>query len=124
MAKEAKKAKPTVTITQRAAQMLKDIHAANAKDQRHVLRVDTEEEGLSLWIGPEQEGDTLIGSEDTIILRASPELSKFLVHTSIVIDCMEHPEGTRLIVYREDDPPWPNVSKGRRLGRGVQKSKE
>lgn len=63
MARSAKKAKCTVTITQRAAQELKSIQVANAKDEQHVLRIDTESEGFSLWLGPEQEGDTLVGSE-------------------------------------------------------------
>ena len=94
MARSAKKAKCTVTITKRAAQELKSIQAANAKDEQHVLRIDTESEGFSLWLGPEQEGDTLVGSEDTVILRATPELTKFLVQTSVVIDCMDHPDGT------------------------------
>jgi hypothetical protein len=124
MARSAKKAKCTVTITQRAAQELKSIQAANAKDEQHVLRIDTESEGFSLWLGPEQEGDTLVGSEDTVILRASPDLTKFLVRTSVVIDCMDHPDGIRLVVYAEGDHP-PEVSKPRKkTRRTVQKPKK
>jgi len=116
MARSAKKAKCMVTITKRAAKELKGIQAANAKDEQHVLRIDTESEGFSLWLGPEQEGDTLVGSEDTVVLRASPDLTKFLVQTSVVIDCMDHPEGMRLVVYAEDDPP-PEVSKPKKKNR-------
>jgi len=105
MARSAKKPKCTVTITERAAKELKAIQAANAKDERHVLRIDTESEGFSLWLGPEQEEDTLVGSEDTVLLRATPDLTRFLVETSVVIDCMDHPDGMRLIVYPEDEPP-------------------
>ena len=124
MARSARKAKCTVTITQSAAQELKSIQAANAKDEQHVLRIDTESEGVSLWLGPEQEGDTLVGSEDTVILRASPDLTKFLVRTSVVIDCMDHPDGTRLVVYAENDPP-PEVSKPtKKTSRTVQKPKK
>ncbi len=123
MARSAKKAKCTVTITQRAAQELKAIQATNAKDEQHVLRIDTESEGFSLWLGPEQEGDTLVGSEDTVLLRATPELTKFLVQTSVVIDCMDHEEGTRLIVYAEDEPP-PELSKPKRTRRTAQKPKQ
>lgn len=116
MARSAKKPKCTVNITERAAQELKAIQAANAKDEKHVLRIDTESEGFSLWLGPEQEGDTLIGSEDTVLLRATPELTKFLVETSVVIDCMDHPDGMRLIVYPEDEPP-PEMSKPKKKTR-------
>jgi len=123
MAKSAKKAKCRVTITERAAQELRAIQAANAKDKQHVLRIDTEYEGFSLWLGPEQEGDTLVGSEDTVLLRATPDLTKFLVETSVVIDCMDHEEGMRLIVYPEDEPP-PEVSKPKKARRSVQKPKK
>jgi Fe-S cluster assembly iron-binding protein IscA len=115
-----KKAKDMVTITQRAAQELKAIQAANAKDKRHVLRIDTESEGFSLWLGPKQKGDTVVGSEDTVLLRATPDLAKFLRETSVVIDCMDHEEGTRLIVYPEDDPP-PELSKPKKTRRTAKK---
>ncbi len=123
MARSTKKAKCTVTITERAAQELKAIQAANAKDEKHVLRIDTESEGFSLWLGPEQEEDTLVGSEDTVLLRATPDLTKFLVETSVVIDCIDHPDGIRLVVYPEDDPP-PELSKPKKTRRTVQKPKQ
>jgi Fe-S cluster assembly iron-binding protein IscA len=116
VAKRTKKTKSMVTITQRAAQELRAIQATNAKEEQHVLRIDTESEGFSLWLGPEQEEDTLVGSEDTVLLRATPELTKFLEETSVVIDCMDHPDGMRLIVYPEDEPP-PEVSKPRKKTR-------
>ncbi len=120
MARSTKKPKCVVTITKRAAQELKAIQAANAKDKQHVLRIDSEEQGFSLWLGPEQEGDTLVGSEDTVLLRATPDLTKFLVETSVVIDCMDHEEGPRLVVYPEDDPP-PEMSKTKKPRRTAKK---
>jgi len=110
VAKRMKEEKDMVTITQRAAQELKSIQVANAKDKKHVLRIDTESEGFSLWLGPAQKGDTVVGNEDTVLLRATPDLTKFLKETSVVIDCMDHPEGVRLIVYPEGNPP-PESSK-------------
>jgi Fe-S cluster assembly iron-binding protein IscA len=109
-----------VKITQRAAEELKAIQAANAKDEKHVLRIDTEEEGFSLWLGPEQEGDTVVGSEDTVLLRATPDLTKFLKKTSVVVDCMDHEEGPRLIVYPEDEPP-PELAKPKKTRRTAKK---
>ena len=96
-----------LTITERAAQELKAILAAKATDTSHVMRIDTENDGFSLWLGPEVKGDSRVGSEETIILRVSPDLNKFLVKASLIIDCRDTPDGPRLIVYHEDDPPPP-----------------
>ncbi len=120
MARKTNKANSMVKITQRAAKELKAIQAANARDESHVLRIDTESEGFSLWLGPEQDGDTVVGSEDTMLLRASPDLTKFLVETSVIIDCIDCEEGTRLIVYPEDEVP-PELSKPKRTRSTAQK---
>jgi len=103
-----------LTITQRAAQELRAILESNAADPARVLRIDTECDGFSLWLGPEMEGDTMVGSEDTVLLRVSPELSRFLVDASVVIDCRESSEGPRLVVFREDDAPAEKRAAGRR----------
>ena len=98
-----------LTITERAAQELKAILAAKATDPSHVMRIDTENDGFSLWLGPEVKGDSRVGSEETIILRVSPDLKKFLVKASLIIDCRDTPDGPRLIVYHEGDPPPPEA---------------
>jgi hypothetical protein len=115
-----KKAKDLVKITQRAAEMLKAVQAVNATDEKHVLRIDIEGDGYSLWLGPEQKGDTVVCSEDTVLLRATPDLTKFFRKTSTVIDCIDHEEGPGLIVYPEDDPP-PELSKPKRTRRPAKK---
>jgi uncharacterized protein YqkB len=98
-----------LTITERAAQELKAIMAAKATDPSHVMRIDTENDGCSLWLGPEVKGDSRVGSEETIILRVSPDLKKFLVKASLIIDCRDTSDGPRLIVYHEGDPPPPEA---------------
>lgn len=103
-----------LTITQHAARELRAILEANAAGSDHVLRIDTECDGFSLWLGPEVEGDILVGSEDTIFLRVSPELSRFLVEGSLVIDCKESSDGPRLVVFREDDLSGGRQRSGRR----------
>ena len=94
-------AKSPLTVTARAVQELKAIQATNSKNREHVLRIDNESGGFSLWLGPEQKGDTLVGSEDTVLLRASPEVSILLEKTSMVVDCVDG----RLVVYAEDGAP-------------------
>jgi hypothetical protein len=115
-----KKAKDLVKITQRAAETLKAIQAVNATDEKHVLRIDIEGDGYSLWLGPEQKGDTVVCSEDTVLLRATPDLTELFRKTSMLIDCFDHEEGPRLIVYPEDDPP-PELSKPKRTRRPAKK---
>ncbi len=99
-----------LTITESAAQELRAILEASAADSGHVLRIDTECDGFSIWLGPEMEGDTLVGSEDTVLLRVSPELSHYLVDASVIIDCRQSTDGPRLVVYREEE-----LSAGKRV---------
>jgi hypothetical protein len=120
VARTTKKPTDMVKITRRAAETLKAIQAVNATDEKHVLRIDAEGEGYGLWLGPEQKGDTVVCSEDTVLLRATPDLTKFFRKTSMVIDCMDHEEGPRLIVYPEDDPP-PELSKPKKTRRPAKK---
>jgi hypothetical protein len=118
MPKKTRQLKEMVKIMPRAAEQLKAIQATHSNDPAHVLRIDTEPEGFSLWLGPEVADDTVVGSEDTVLLRASPELTKFLVETSVIIDCMDHEEGLRLIVYPEDDPPqWSKTKTARTIAK-------
>jgi len=120
MARKTNKATDMVKITRSAAETLKAIQAVNATDEKHVLRIDAEGDGYGLWLGPEQKGDTVVGSEDTMFLRLTPDLTKLFRKTSMVIDCMDHEEGPRLIVYPEDDPP-PELSKPKRTRQPAKK---
>jgi len=92
-----------LTITEDAVRELRAILESSAAHAGHVLRIDTECDGFSIWLGPEMEGDTLAGSEDTLLLRVSPELSQYLVEASVIIDCRQSTEGPRLVVYHEED---------------------
>lgn len=121
VARTTKKAKDMVKITRSAAEALRAIQAANCRDEKHVLRIEDEAEGFSLWLGPEQDGDTVVGSEDTVLLRATPDLTRYLRKTSVIIDCMEHEEGLRLIVYPEDEPP-PELAKAKKARRQAKKA--
>lgn len=120
MARTTKKATGLAKITKRAAETLKAIHDVNATDPKHVLRIDIEGEGYGLWLGPVQKGDTLVGSEDTVPLRATPDLTKLFRKTSMVIDCVDHEEGPRMVVYPEDDPP-PELAKPKKTRRTAKK---
>ncbi len=120
MARTTKKATGLVKITKRAAETLKAIHDVNATDPKHVLRIDIEGEGYGLWLGPEQKGDTVVCSEETVLLRATPDLTKLFRKTSMVIDCVDHEEGPRMVVYPEDDPP-PELRETKKTRRTAKK---
>ena len=121
MARTTKKPGDMVKITPRAARELKAIQSASARDETHVLRIESEVEGFSLWVGPEQEGDTVVGSEGTMLLRATPELTRYLRKTCVVIDCMDYEDSLRLIVYPEGEPP-PELLKARKTRRRAKKA--
>ncbi len=121
MARTTNKPKDMVKITQRAAKELAAIQAANSRDDAHVLRIESESEGYSLWLGPEQEGDTVVGSEDTILLRATPDLTRYLRKTSVIIDCMDYEDSLRLIVYPEGQPP-PELAAAKKKQRRAKKA--
>ncbi len=116
--------KDMVRITARAARELRGIQAANSRDETHVLRIEIESEGYGVWLGPEQDEDTVVGSEDTILLRATPELTRYLRRTSVVIDCVDYEDSQRLIVYPEGQPPPELLAarKGRRRPKKADRS--
>lgn len=94
-------AKIRLVITQRAGQEFKAVGVANIRDERDVLRIDCEPDGLSLSVGPRQSGDCLVGCEDTMLLHASAEAVRLLGDRSMVIHCIDG----RLIIYAEDEAP-------------------
>ncbi len=99
------KPKDMVTITARAARELRAIQEANARDETHMLRLEMEGEGCGLWLGPVLDEDTVVGSEDTILLRASPDFARYLRRTKVIIDCVDYEDSQRLIFYPEGQPP-------------------
>jgi hypothetical protein len=87
-------------------QEFKAVGAANIRDERDVLRIGCEPDGLSLSVGPRQGGDCLVGSEDTVLLHASAEVVRLLGERSMVIHCIDG----RLIIYAEDDETGADAS--------------
>lgn len=98
--------KARLAVTERAARQLRDVRETHISNERDVLRIDSESDGLSLSVGPRQEGDCLVGSEDTIVLHASAEAVHLLEERSMVMHCIDG----RLIIYAEDDGPGSDAS--------------
>jgi hypothetical protein len=92
-----------LVVTDRAGQELRELLGANSTEPKHVLRIDYNVKGFIMWIGEEMEGDVLVGSEETAVLHASPQLSEVLERISMVVDCVDTNEGQRLVIYREEE---------------------
>jgi hypothetical protein len=103
---KSERAKTHLVITERAVQELKAVGAVNIRDERDVLRIDCEPDGLSVSVGPRQSGDCLVGCEDTMLLHASAEAVRLLGERSMVIHCIDG----RLIIYAEDDETGADAS--------------
>lgn len=90
-----------LVVTERAAEELKRVRAACIKNERDVLRIESEPDGFSLSVGPQQDGDSLVGNEETALLHASKEAIRLLGERSMVIHRLDE----RFIIYAEDDEP-------------------
>mgnify|MGYP001065202451 CR=1 FL=1 len=110
-----------LNITPKAVEQLRSIQQENSSDPSHVMRLEAESEGFSLWLGPEVAGDRVLGSEETYQLRVSPEQAAHMAGENLIIDLWDgSPVGPCLIVYREEEPP-PHL-KPSRIRRASQSS--
>ena len=91
-----------VTVTERAAQEMGAILAANATDPKQALRLYPAVGGLSLGLDWQQEEDEVVESEGIAVLLIPPELS--LALAGATIDCVDTPEGSRLTIYKGEEP--------------------
>ena len=95
-----------VSITPGAAEQLRAIQKEYSSDPAHVLRIEAESQGFSLWLGPEVAGDVIVGSEDTYQLRVSSEQAEHMAGENLIVDFWRDcSAGPRLIIYREEEPP-------------------
>jgi Fe-S cluster assembly iron-binding protein IscA len=88
-----------VTVTERAAQELKEILEAQAVEPEQVLRLVREAQGFSLRLDKEGAGDEVVESEGATILLIDEQLSPIV--DGAVVDCIDTPEGPRLTITKE-----------------------
>jgi Fe-S cluster assembly iron-binding protein IscA len=88
-----------VTVTERAAQELKEILEAQAVEPEQVLRLVREAQGFSLRLDKESAGDEVVESEGATILLVDEQLSPIV--DGAVVDCIDTPEGPRLTITKE-----------------------
>jgi Fe-S cluster assembly iron-binding protein IscA len=90
-----------ITVTERAAQELGAILAANATDPKQLLRLHPGMGGLVLGLDFMGEGDEVAESEGSAILIMTPEISSSLAGS--IIDYIDTPEGPCLSISRGED---------------------
>jgi Fe-S cluster assembly iron-binding protein IscA len=92
-----------ITVTDKAASALHETLDANAKDgDAAVLRLVSSEEGLTLGLDRERSDDQVITHDERTILVIESSLSQ--AYDGAVVDAVDSPEGTRLVIQPPEQP--------------------
>ena len=89
-----------ISVTERAVQELGAMLVANATEEEQVLRLAGENEGFTLGLDCEREGDEVVRGEAGTILVIDSLLAQALDGSTI--DTTDTPQGTRLTISREE----------------------
>ncbi len=92
-----------ILITDNAAAELKGILAENTTDPDQVLRLDLDGDAISLGVGFGAEDDDVIQGEEGPLVHVSSELADILEPATMVIDCIDTPEGPQLTIYNASE---------------------
>ncbi len=90
-----------VTVTERAAQLLKDIQEGHEEAAGKILRLVSKEEGFELVFDEQAEGDRVVQSGETGVLLIAAEVSNML--SGATIDCQDTPAGPRFTLSTQGE---------------------
>jgi Fe-S cluster assembly iron-binding protein IscA len=82
-----------VTVTERAAQLLKDIQEEHEEGKDKVLRLVSRDDGFEMVFDEQREGDQVVQSGESDVLLIAAEVSDTL--PGATIDCQDTPAGPR-----------------------------
>lgn len=82
-----------VTVTERAAQLLKDIQEGHEEGAGKTLRLVSKDEGFELVFDEQLEDDRVVQSGETDVLLIAADVSDTL--SGATIDCQDTPAGPR-----------------------------
>lgn len=85
-----------VTVTDRAAELLKEIQTDPEEGQDKVLRIVSEGDGYELIFDSARAGDQVVQNGNTDILLVGDDVAPAL--EDAVIDCQDTPEGPRFVL--------------------------
>jgi len=92
-----------VTVTERAAQLLKDIQEGHEESASKVLRLVNRGDSFEFAFDERREDDQVVQSGDSEVLLVGTDVGDLLGEATI--DCQETPAGPRFTLSTEGEPP-------------------
>ncbi len=92
-----------VTVTERAAQVLKEIQQGHEEGGDKTVRLVNRGERFELAFDERREGDQVIQSDDVDVLLVGTDVSELLGDATI--DCQDTPDGPRFTLSTQEEPP-------------------
>ncbi|MGQ9572021.1 MAG: hypothetical protein ACUVV3_02370 [Dehalococcoidia bacterium] len=90
-----------VTVTERAATLLKEIQEGYEESADKVLRLVSRGDGFELAFDERREGDHIVQSGDTDVLLVATDVSDLLGDATI--DCQDTPAGPRFTITTQGE---------------------
>jgi Fe-S cluster assembly iron-binding protein IscA len=92
-----------VTVTEHAAQLLKEIQQGHEESADKVLRLVNQDDAFQFAFDEPREGDQIVQSGDTDVLLVGTDVSELLGEATI--DCQDTPAGPRFTLATQSEPP-------------------
>ncbi len=92
-----------VTVTEHAAQLLKEMQDGHEESADKVLRLVNRDDGFQFAFDERQEEDQIVQSGDTDVLLVGADVAELLGEATI--DCQDTPAGPRFTLAAKTEPP-------------------
>ena len=92
-----------VTVTEHAAQLLKEMQDGHEESADKVLRLVNRDDGFQFAFDERQEEDQIVQSGDTDVLLVGADVAELLGEATI--DCQDTPAGPRFTLATNSEPP-------------------
>lgn len=92
-----------VTVTEHAAQLLKELQEGHEESADKVLRLVNRDDGFQFAFDERQEEDQIVQSGDTDVLLVGADVAELLGEATI--DCQDTPAGPRFTLATPSEPP-------------------
>jgi len=92
-----------VTVTEHAAQLLKELQEGHEESADKVLRLVKRDEGFQFAFDEQREDDQIVQSGDTDVLLVGADVTELLGEA--IIDCQDTPAGPRFTLATKEEPP-------------------
>ncbi len=89
-----------VTVTDRAAQLLKDIQEGHEEGTGKILRLLSRDDGFEMMFDEQRESDHVVQRGETDVLLIGEDVSEVLGEATV--DCQDTPAGPRFTLSAKD----------------------